>query len=102
MSTKNLNFELKSRVRRYLEYKMKNESNYDVDACNKILLKLSKKLRDEVILEGFSKYAENIPFFKKNFSQKTLEKLAFSLKEINFSPEEIIYRVTTSLKLCFT
>ena len=79
MSKKNLNFELKSRVRRYLEYKMKNESNSDMNACNEILLKLSKKLRNEVNLESFSKYIENIPFFKNNFSQSTLEKLILSL-----------------------
>lgn len=93
MSKKNLNFELKSRVRRYLEYKMKNENNSDVKACNEILNKLSENLKNEVTLESFSKYIENIPFFKNNFSQSTLEKLVFSLKEINFSPEEIIYKV---------
>ena len=95
MSKNNLNFELKSRVRRYLEFKMENESNLDSESCEAILKKLTKKMKDEVLLESFGNYIENIPFFKDNFSKSTLEKLSLSLKELSFSPEEIIYQVKT-------
>ena len=93
MGKNNLNFELKSRVRRYLEFKMQNESNLDVYACQEILQKLNKNLRDEVLLESVGKYIENIPFFSQNFSKETNRKLAFSLRELSFSPEEIIFKV---------
>ena len=96
MRKNNLNFELKSRVRRYLEYKKENENNLDVKACNEIFNKLNKSLRDEVHLESVGKYIENIPFFNRNFSKTTNKKLAFSLKELSFSPEEIIYKVLFS------
>lgn len=94
MSKNNLNFELKSRVRRYLEFKMENESNLEVKACNEILNKLNRNLREEVLVEAVGKYIENIPFFSQNFSKNTNKKLAFTLKELSFSPEEIIYKVT--------
>lgn len=91
MKKKNLDFELQSRVRRYLEYTMKNESNLEEE--QKILLKLTKSLKNEVLLESFGKYIENIPFFKNNFSKETIENIVLSLKELRFSPEEFIYRV---------
>ncbi len=93
MNKNSLNFELKSRVRKYLEFKMENENNLDSESCEPILNKLTKKLKDEVLLESFGKYLENIPFFKDNFSKSTLEKLSLSLKELSYSPEEIIYQV---------
>ena len=93
MNKNNLNFELKSRVRRYLEFKMKNESSLDSESCESILQKLTKKMKHEVLLESFGKYIENVPFFKENFSKSTLEKLSLSLRELSFSPEEIIYKV---------
>ena len=92
MNKNNLNFELKGRVRRYLEFKIKNESNLDTQSCESILQKLTTKLKNEVLLESFGKYIENIPFFKENFSKSTLEKLSLSLRELSFSPEEIIFQ----------
>lgn len=91
MKKKTLAFELQSRVRRYLEYTMKNESNLEEE--NQILFKLTKSLRNEVLLEAFGKYIDNIPFFKKNFTKETLENIVLSLKELKFSPEEFIYHV---------
>ena len=91
MKKQNLDFELQSRVRRYLEYTMKNESNLEEE--QKILLKLTKSLKNEVLMESFGKYIENIPFFKNNFSKETIGNIVLSLKELRFSPEEFIYRV---------
>ena len=96
MKRKTLDFELQSRVRRYLEYTMTNESNLEEE--NKILLKLTKSLRNEVLLEAFGKYIDNVPFFKKNFTKETLENIVLSLKELKFSPEEFIYHV---IVLCY-
>ncbi len=95
MKKQNLDFELQSRVRRYLEYTMKNESNLEEE--QRILLKLTKSLKNEVLMESFGKYIENIKFFKNNFSKETIENIVLSLKELRFSPEEFIYRVINKL-----
>ena len=97
MKKQNLDFELQSRVRRYLEYTMKNESNLEEE--QKILLKLTKSLKNEVLMESFGKYIENIPFFKINFSKETIGNIVLSLKELRFSPEEFIYRVNLLIKI---
>lgn len=89
-----LDFELQSRVRRYLEYTMINESNLEDE--KKILFKLTKSLRKEVLIEAFGKYVSRIPFFMRNFSQECRENLVLALKELRFSPEEIIYQVRIS------
>ena len=91
MNSKNINFELQGRVRKYLEYIMHKETNIEKE--NEILNKLTMALKREVILESNGKLIYEIPLFNKNFSAKTLEQLAFSLKQIRYSPEEYIYHV---------
>ena len=90
MKKNNLGFELQSRVRRYLEYTIKNENNNE--QMDGILNKLTKSLKNELILQSYQKYIQNSKFFK-NFSFKTQEKIVLSLKELKLSPEESIHYV---------
>ena len=90
MKKNNLDFELQSRVRRYLEYTMKNESN--MGEKNEILNKLTKSLRTEVLLQANRKFIEENGFFRM-FSEKCKERIILSLKELRLSPEEYIYQV---------
>ena len=90
MKKNNLGFELQSRVRRYLEYTIKNENNNE--QMDGILCKLTKSLKSELILQSYQKYIQNSQFFK-NFSSKTQEKIVLSLKELKLSPEESIHYV---------
>ena len=90
MKKKNLGFELQSRVRKYLEYTMKNEDN--MENKDKILNKLTKSLKSEVLFESYGKYIHSNKFFN-NFSIKTKEKIILSLKETKYSPEEYIHSV---------
>ena len=87
----NLDFELQSRVRRYLEYTMINESNFDGETM--ILNSLTKSLKNEVVLQCYGKFINTIPFFSNNFSSSTREKIILSLKESRLSPEEFLYHV---------
>ncbi|KAL4511457.1 hypothetical protein ABPG73_008535 [Tetrahymena malaccensis] len=57
---------------------------------DKILNQLSNKLRDEITLEVNSKILNNYDLFSSNFSQSTLNKLLFIMKEILINPNEII------------
>lgn len=91
MKSKNINFELQGRVRKYLEYIMHKEINHEKE--NEILNKLTFALRKEVILESNGKFLYNTELFSKNFSPSTLQNLSFVLKEIRYSPEEFIFHV---------
>ena len=91
MNKQNLNFELQSRVRKYLEYTLNHESNMDSE--NEILNKLTKSLKKEVLMESYGKYINELPFFNDNFSNETKEKIVLALRSLTFSPEEYIYQV---------
>ncbi len=83
---------MQSRVRKYLEYTLKNESNSEEDETH-ILNKLNKSLRNELLIESLGKIIKEIPFFKKNFSNSSIEQLVFALRKLRLSPEEFLYRV---------
>ena len=92
MNRKNVSFELKGKVRKYLEYIFKKQNNDKKE--NDIIMKLNKTLQKEVINEVYGKVLLKIPKFKENFSIKTLENLAFYMRPQTYSPEEYIYKVS--------
>ena len=94
MKKNDLNFELQSRVRRYLEFISKNES----DAAEKqtILNKLTKSLKREVLLEANGKLIKD-NFFFKNFTKEFQEEVTLCLKELRLSPEEYVFKVSFSI-----
>jgi len=87
-----VNFELQSRVRKYLEYTLWNESKSEEEE-NSILNKLNKTLKQELLMESLGKHLKDIPFFKNNFSQTTIQKIVFSLRKIQLNPEEFVINV---------
>ena len=91
MKNKSISFELQSRVRKYLEYMMKKDTSKQEE--HKILDKLNKALKKEVIMEAYGKILKQTLFLTQNFSLQTLENLAFCMKQITYSPEEFIYKV---------
>ena len=92
MRKHNVSFELQSRVRKYLEYTLKNQVS-NSDGENNILNKLNSSLKKELLIESLGKFIKQIPFFKNNFSNDSIENLAFCLKKLQLSPEEFLYRV---------
>lgn len=91
MQNKNMSFELQSHVRKYLEFVMKKDINYEQE--QEILNKLNKSLKNEVILQSKGKILLQNPFFSKNFSIEVIEALAPCLKKFTTCPEEFVYKV---------
>ncbi len=96
MNKNNLEFELQSRVRKYLEYTMMNENN--LEQMKGILNKLTISLRNEVLFQSYGRFIKENKFFV-NFSTKTQEKLVVSFKEVKLSPEEHIHSVIIIRKI---
>ena len=92
MQNKNVSFELQSRVRKYLNYVMKKDVNAEQE--KDILEKLNKSLKNEVKLQSQGRILFQIPFFHRNFSNQTIEKLSLTLKQLTLSPEEFLYKVS--------
>ena len=91
MTRYKVNFEIQSRVRKYIEYTLKNESNSEQE--NLILNKLNKSLKKELMMESMGKFIKEIPFFKDNFCSETIEKIVFSLKKVQLNPEDFLFNV---------
>lgn len=92
MQNKNIEFELKSQVRKYLNY-LQDINTTDAEVEKELITKLNPSLREEVLIRANGKILKNIPFFSKNFSEKTLRKFIFALKPNRYYPEEIINEV---------
>ena len=91
MRNKNINFELQSRVRKYLEFVMKKDINDEQE--NEILNKLNKSLKNEVILHSRGKTFFQNSLFTNHFSVQTLENLSLYIRKLTISPEELVYKV---------
>ena len=91
MKKHKVNFELQSRVRKYLEYTVQHESNLELE--NMILNKLNKSLKNELLMDSRGKFIREIPFFKENFTPATIEKIVLSFEKRQLNPEEILYNV---------
>ena len=96
MKQKKIKFDLRVRIRKYFEYIWKEESTHNEDETQEIINKLSKSLKDELLFQGNGTILNKLPLFYKNFSQDTLKKLVYEMKEFSFTPGEIIYSVNDS------
>ena len=52
---------------------------------------MSKNLKDELLLNANGLILKNIPFLTENFSEETLQKIVYEMKEVNLTPGDIIY-----------
>ena len=91
MRQKNIHFDLRTKIRNYLEYIWKEEKVEDHDAALEVINKLSKCLKEELLLNANGIILRNFPLFQHNFSDNTLRKLIYEMKEINMTPGDIIY-----------
>jgi len=92
LNKKNINFDLRMRIRKYLEYVLEEEITNNNAEENSIIDKLSSSLKEELLLETNGKILKGIPFFINNFSEETLRKLVFKLMELHYMPGDIIYQ----------
>ncbi|EAR88922.3 cyclic nucleotide-binding domain protein (macronuclear) [Tetrahymena thermophila SB210] len=91
LNRKNVNISLKSRVRHYLSFLAQEQKDRNKEQEDQIMSILSNKLRDEITIEINSKILSNYHIFSSNFSQTTLKKLVFRMKEVLVSPNEVIF-----------
>ena len=89
MKFKNIDFDLKIKVRNYLEYIWQAEKMQNISATQEIINRLSKSLKEEVLL--MANTLDEIPWLRKNFSEESVRKIICEMKEINFTPEDVIY-----------
>ena len=92
MKKRNINNELQSNVRRYVEYLFEEEKN-GYQKGNKLYLNLSNDLKEDLWNDSYFHHIQNIPIFSKKFSKEFLKKATSIIEEKNFGPGEIIYKV---------
>ena len=93
MRRKNINSELQTRIREYLNFLWKEEKTQNMEEENKIINTLSNSLKEELNLESFGFFLKNNPLFTKFFSETTLKKLVNVMVEIFATPDDIIFMV---------
>ena len=91
MKKKNINSDLKIRVRKYLEYIWYEDKVERLEEEGKIIQKLSDSLKEELQLEANGSVLRDLKMFSFNFSEDFLSSMIPYLKEVRYTPEDIIY-----------
>lgn len=91
MREKGINLQLQMRVRKYLEYIWKEEKIEKVEQESVVLSKLSDSLREELLLEANGPVIRDIKLFSLNFSEEILRKVVSKMKEVLYTPGDIIF-----------
>ena len=91
MREKNINFDLRIRIRKYFEYIWTEEKVFKTKEQTAVLKKLSDSLKEEVLIEAYGNIVRNIKFLSFNFSEESLRKMVPALKERRFTPGDIIF-----------
>ena len=68
MKSKNINFHLKVKIRNYLEYLWHTEKNQNSNETSDVINKLSKNLKDELMLNANGVVLNDVPMLTNNFS----------------------------------
>ena len=92
MRQKKINFNLRTKIRNYLEYLWRDEQIHNSEISNEIINKLSKSLREELLLNANGVILKNFNLFHNNFSEDSLKKLVLIMKEVKFIPGDIIFQ----------
>ena len=101
MNRKNIDFELKSRIRTYLDFLFNQKEEEYAEEEEQLISQLSTNLREELLLNTKGKMLKENLFFSKNFSDHTISKLVFIMKPRKFSPDEIICDVRNHILIDF-
>ena len=89
MLEKNININLQTKVRRYLEYANEQQKNR-IKFVEGIIENLSKPIRDELLMNIYEKEILKFHHLSQNFSLNFLKELAVELKEIYYAGGDII------------
>ena len=91
MKKKNINFDLRMRIRKYMEYIWYEEKVEKLEEQSKILDKLSDSLKEELLLEANASILRHLKMFSLNFSEELLRDTVPLLREVRFTPGDIIF-----------
>ena len=89
---KKIDFDLQNKVRKFTNF-LYDKSSEDLEIEKNLIAKLSNTLREEILVKAKGPILKSIPLFQKSFSDQTLKKLVYVLKQQRFSPEEVIFQV---------
>lgn len=92
MQRKNIEFDLQNKVRKYINF-LAEKNSADAEIEKELIGRLNNSLREEVLIRANGIILKKIPFFSKNFTERTLRRLVFVMKQTRFYPEETIYEV---------
>ena len=91
--------DLRLRIKEYLRFIWKEEKTQFVKEENKLLGFLQIPLKNEFLLASYGHILAENPIFFVNFSKKCLNDIVYGgyLKQIRFTPGDIIYDVKISI-----
>jgi hypothetical protein len=94
MRRKHIDFELQGKVRRYLDFILREKGEENSEKEQDLIHKLSISLRRELLLEANGSILKNSPILKNNFSTKTIQRLTELMIPMDLAPEDYVYEVT--------
>ena len=93
MIRKKIKPELQTRIREYLKFIYMDKHALNMEEEEKIINSLSASLKEELFVEAYGDFLKANRLFTNNFSEETLKKMIFCLKEVSFTPGDVIYLV---------
>ena len=93
MRRKKINQDLQTRIREYLNFLWNEEKSQNIDEEFKIINTLSNSLKEELNLEAYGFFLKNNPLFTNFFTEQTLNNLVNAMKELFFTPDDMIFHV---------
>ncbi|CAD8208172.1 unnamed protein product [Paramecium octaurelia] len=101
LKKKKINKQLMLQVRKYFEYFLKMEQEYN-EFGEKMMLNLDKKLKEQVAIDMYCEMLKKSRLIKQTLSLKSVQKLCSFVHELKVPPEEIIaYQNEQANKLIF-
>ena len=91
MICKNIEFDLQNKVRQYINGLYDNDFDAQ-EAETNVINKLDFSLKGELLFKVNGKLLMSTPIFNK-FSIKTIRKMVYVMKKVNFHPNDIIFQV---------
>ncbi|CAD8114518.1 unnamed protein product [Paramecium sonneborni] len=92
-----LSYNLQLKVKKYFEYFFKVKQEEDQHA-EQFIEQLTKHLREEVLIDIYSKTLTQSRFLRENFSDETIHRLCQIVKETKLYPEQLLFQRNDSPK----
>ena len=98
MRRKKIDFELQGKVRRYLDFILREKGEENSEKEHDLIHKLSISLKRELLLQANGNVLMSNPILKNNFSTRTIQRLTELMIPMDLAPEDYVYEVELFLK----